>query len=120
MRAERLDIPGLLQHVMVRGIEKRKIFLDDEDREFFLQRFSKLLGETGTDCLAGVCMSSHIHLLLRPRRQKLGFLMRRLLTGYAIHFTFAIDEMDIFFRIDINPSFAKRTHIYWNWFGTSI
>ena len=33
-RAERLDIPGLLQHVMVRGIEKRKIFLDDEDREW--------------------------------------------------------------------------------------
>lgn len=85
-RVERLDIPGLLQHVIVRGIEKRRIFLDDEDREFFFRRFSKLLVETETDCLAWVLMSNHIHLLLRPRRQKLGFLMRRLLTGYAIHF----------------------------------
>jgi REP element-mobilizing transposase RayT len=85
-RTERLDIPDLLQHVIVRGIEKRRIFLDDEDREFFIKRFSKLLVETGTDCLAWALMSNHLHLLLRPRRQKLGFLMRRLLTGYAIHF----------------------------------
>jgi putative transposase len=87
-RAERLDIPGLLQHVIVRGIEKRKIFLDNGDRKFFLDRFSKLLVETETDCLAWVLMPTHMHLLLRPRRRKLGFLMRRLLTGYAIHFNF--------------------------------
>ncbi len=85
-RAERLDIPGLLQHVMVRGIEKRKIFFDHQDRGFFLQRLSQLLTETETDCLAWVLMSNHIHLLLRPRHNKLALLMRRLLTGYAIHF----------------------------------
>jgi hypothetical protein len=56
-RRERLDIPGLLQHVIVRGIEKRKIFLDDEDLEFFVKRFSKLLVETETDCLAWALMS---------------------------------------------------------------
>lgn len=76
----------IFQHVIIRGIEMRKTFLDDEDREFFLHRFSKLLVETETDCLAWVLMSNHIHLLLCPRWQKLGFLMRRLLTGYAIHF----------------------------------
>ena len=32
-RQPRLDAPGLLQHVMARGIERRKIFLDDKDRE---------------------------------------------------------------------------------------
>ena len=29
----RLDTPGLLHHVMIRGIERRKIFNDDKDRE---------------------------------------------------------------------------------------
>jgi hypothetical protein len=29
-RSARLDMPGLLQHVIVRGIERRKIFLDDK------------------------------------------------------------------------------------------
>ncbi len=43
-RTARLDISGLLQLVIVRVIEKRPIFLDDEDRTAFVERFSILLG----------------------------------------------------------------------------
>ena len=32
-RQARLDAPGVLQHVMARGIERRKIFWDDKDRK---------------------------------------------------------------------------------------
>jgi REP-associated tyrosine transposase len=85
-RTARIDIPGLLQHVMVRGIEKRDIFLDDDDKALFLERLSKLLIETGTDCLAWALMSNHFHLLLRPQSAKLSIFMRRLLTGYAVVF----------------------------------
>jgi putative transposase len=85
-RGARLDIPGLLQHVIVRGIEKRDIFLENKDREFFLERFSILLREMETDCLAWSLMPNHMHLLLRPRGEKLANLMRRLLTSYAVHF----------------------------------
>ncbi len=49
-RNARIDIPGLLHHVIVRGIEKRPIFHDDQDREEFLTRFLALLQETGTQC----------------------------------------------------------------------
>ncbi|HOP40765.1 MAG TPA: hypothetical protein PLD93_04580 [Synergistaceae bacterium] len=31
-RNARIDIPGLLQYVIVRGIEKRQVLLDDQDR----------------------------------------------------------------------------------------
>lgn len=85
-RTARIDIPGLLQHVIVRGIERRDIFLDDNDRRLFLDRISKLLAETGTECLAWALMSNHFHLLLCPRVTKLSVFMRRLLTGYAIVF----------------------------------
>ncbi len=37
-RQPRLDAPGLLQHVMARGIERRDIFKDDKDRKAFLDR----------------------------------------------------------------------------------
>jgi len=85
-RTARIDIPGLLQHVIVRGIERRDIFLDDNDRRLFLERLSRLLAETGTDCLAWALMTNHFHLLLCPRETKLSVFMRRLLTGYAIVF----------------------------------
>lgn len=85
-RTARIDIPGLLQHVMVRGIEKRDIFLDEDDKALFVERLSKLLIATGTDCLAWAVMSNHFHLLLRPHSTKLSVFMRRLLTGYAVVF----------------------------------
>ena len=85
-RSARLDQPGFLQHVIVRGIEKRDIFLDDNDRADFVRRLSTLLQETETECLAWVLMTNHVHLLLRPKEIKLARLMRRLLTGYAVRF----------------------------------
>ena len=85
-RAARIDIPGILQHVIVRGIEKCAIFLDDEDRELFVLRLGKLLEQTGTDCLAWALMDNHFHLLLRSSQTKLSHFMRRLLTGHAVTF----------------------------------
>lgn len=85
-RSARIDIPNLLQHVIVRGIEKRAIFNDDDDRRQFLKRFSNLLVSTGTDCFAWTLLDNHCHLLLCPRQIPLAQFMRRLLTGYAVAF----------------------------------
>ncbi|MBI5444767.1 MAG: transposase [Deltaproteobacteria bacterium] len=85
-RGARLDVPGVLQHVMVRGIERRDVFLDDEDRENFVRRLSGLLTRTGTECLAWALLPNHFHLLLRPHDTSLSTFMRRLLTGYAVTF----------------------------------
>ena len=85
-RSTRIDIAGVLQHVMVRGIERREIFLDDRDRSDFVERLSTLLLKTRTDCLAWCLLSNHAHLLLRPTRGALSEIMQRLLTGYAVIF----------------------------------
>lgn len=83
-RQPRLDILGLLHHVIVRGIERGIIFCDDTDRRDFLVRFNNLLNETGTECLAWALIPNHLHLLLRPVKTSLSSFMRRLLTGYAV------------------------------------
>lgn len=85
-RNARIDIPGLLHHVIVRGIDKRDIFLDDQDREDFISRFSSLLQDTGTRCFAWSLLGNHFHLLIRPEQGTLATFMRRLLTGYAVVF----------------------------------
>lgn len=85
-RQARIDIPGLLQHVIVRGIERRNIFRNNADRQDFVDRFSKLLQETDIDCFAWALIPNHFHLLLRPNTSTLKQFMRRLLTGYAISF----------------------------------
>jgi len=85
-RVARLDMPGLLQHVIVRGVDRREIFMDDDDRRRFLDRLSILLKETGTQCYAWSLIPNHFHLLLLSTRFELAVLMRRLLTGYAVTF----------------------------------
>jgi putative transposase len=51
-RQSRLDTPGALHHIVIRGIERRKIFWDDADRDDFLERLDDLLKQTRTPCYA--------------------------------------------------------------------
>jgi hypothetical protein len=46
-RLARLDAPGVFHHVMIRGIERRKIFRSNKDREDFLNRLGKLFPVRG-------------------------------------------------------------------------
>jgi hypothetical protein len=41
-RQARLDAPGTLHHVMIRGIEGANIFSDDKDREHFIARVGEI------------------------------------------------------------------------------
>ncbi|MEC9486207.1 MAG: transposase [Prosthecochloris sp.] len=85
-RGARLDAPGTLHHVMVRGIEKGAIFRHDDDREEFLRRLGKLAKETATDMYAYALMNNHAHILLRSGPKGLSLFMRRLLSAYARYF----------------------------------
>jgi len=83
-RQARIDIPGALHHIIGRGIERRKIFQDDIDREDFLGRLGYILPETTTQCLAWALIPNHFHLLLKTGAVPIATVMRRLLTGYAV------------------------------------
>ena len=85
-RLARLDAPGVIHHLSIRGIERRNIFRDDQDRENFLQRMKGLVPETATACYAWALLSNHAHFLFRTGKVPLSSLMRRLLTGYVVSF----------------------------------
>jgi putative transposase len=83
-RQARLDAPGTLHHVILRGIEKRRIVDDNKDRQNFIKRLGDLSEETETRIYAWSLMTNHCHLLLRSGPLGLPKFMRRLLTGYAV------------------------------------
>lgn len=85
-RKARIDAPGALHHIICRGIERRKIFDNDADRDNFLERLGIILGETATPCYAWALIPNHFHLLLRTGKVPISTVMRRLLTGYAVSF----------------------------------
>jgi len=85
-RQSRIDAPGALHHIICRGIERRRIFEDDEDRDNFIKRLGGILSETKTPCYAWAIIPNHFHILTRTGDVPLSTVMRRLLTGYAVSF----------------------------------
>jgi REP element-mobilizing transposase RayT len=85
-RRSRVDAPGALHHIIVRGIERRAVFRDDADREKFIEKLGTVLAKSLTACFAYALMRNHVHLLLRTGTAPLATVMRRLLTGYAMYF----------------------------------
>jgi len=85
-RNRRLDIPGAIHHVIVRGLERRKIFNDDNDYSDFISRLEKSIKRTSAFCYAWVLMPNHLHLLIRTGKSSLSDLMRSVLTGYAVYY----------------------------------
>lgn len=85
-RQGRIDAPGALHHIIVRGIESKIIFNDSLDYNVFLDRLKKILEETETPCFAWTLMPNHLHLLLRTGAMPISTVMRRLLTGYAQYY----------------------------------
>ncbi len=85
-RKARIDAPGALHHIIVRGIERKAIFKDCHDRDNFLDRLGTILTESSTACYAWVLMTNHVHFLLKTGLPPLATVMRRLLTGHAVQF----------------------------------
>lgn len=97
-RQPREDAPGVVHHVMVRGIERRRIFADDPDREELLRRLCVLVPELGFRCFGWALMPNHAHLLLRSGATSISRLMARLGTGYARYFNARHDRVGHLFQ----------------------
>ncbi len=63
-RSVRIEYAGAYYHVMARGNRREAIFLDDNDRRFFLQVLAEACGQTGWRVHAWVLMGNHYHLFL--------------------------------------------------------
>ncbi len=85
-RKARIDAPGALHHIIVRGIEQRNIFKSNRDRDQFIRRLSDILTETETPIYAWALIPNHVHLLLKTGLTPVATIMSRLLTGYAGYF----------------------------------
>jgi len=58
-RKARIDALGALHHIIVRGIERRRIFSDDQDRDNFVERLGNIVTESQTVCFAWALIPNH-------------------------------------------------------------
>ena len=81
-RSARVKSKTGIYHVMLRGIDKRNIFLAEEEYIAFLKYLKKAQEKTEFNIYAYCLMTNHVHLLLKTE-EPVGDIIKRVTVGYA-------------------------------------
>lgn len=119
-RARRTAGSGIY-HVMLRGVNRDPIFLDDEDRTYFLRTLGTVRDASGCRVLAYCLMDNHVHLVLRTGAEPLGAIVKRLGVRYVRWFNGRYDRVGHLFQdrfksvpVETDPHFVSLLRYVWN------
>lgn len=107
-RTARVIPPDSILHVFSRGVERRDIFLTDDDRSCFLSLLHRAFMQHGVTQFAYCLMGNHFHLLVAPREEALGRAMHQALTGYALYFNGKHDRVGHLFQNRFKSSVCEN------------
>ena len=84
-RLRRVDLAGF-HHVINRGVERRKVFIDKGDYNTFLTLLCKQCEKYKVDLHSYSLMSNHYHILIETHQENLSKFMRAINAQYASYF----------------------------------
>jgi putative transposase len=104
-RLTRSELPDGIYHVTTRGVERRKIFLDDDDHRFLLGLLDATTVPPHWTLHARCLMPNHFHLVVETTPVQLSAAMRRLNGRYAEGF---------------NAKYDRAGHLFGGRFGVRV
>jgi len=112
-RALRIDIPDGVYHVMSRGLDRRAIVRDDQDR----QTWTELLGRTAErrhwSVFAWALLDNHFHVFLRTPHADLSAGMHDLNAGYVTRFNWRHRRSGPLLQGRFRGVLVEEGHHYW-------
>ncbi len=119
-RPRRVSGSGIY-HVMLRGVNRDPIFLDDEDRVRFLVALRTAKQVSACRVLAYCLMDNHVHLVLRTGTEPLGVVVKRLGVRYAAWFNRRYERVGHLFQdrfksvaVETDPHLVSLLRYVWN------
>jgi REP element-mobilizing transposase RayT len=82
-RRARKHAESEIYHVMLRGVNRDAVFLEDGDYERFLDALVRTKEASGCQVFAYCLMTNHVHLVLRSPAEPIGDVVRRLGVRYV-------------------------------------
>ncbi len=82
-RSARKKSSSGIYHIVLRGINKQRIFEDDEDSLYFLEKLKIYKDISGYEIYAYCLMSNHVHLLMKEGEEPLSTAFRRIGASYV-------------------------------------
>jgi len=74
-----------IYHVMIRGIDKRNIFIVEDDYNKFLTYVVRAQQNKAFIVYAYCLMANHVHLLIKSETEDIGNIIRRITVGYVFY-----------------------------------
>lgn len=87
-----------IYHVMLRGINRQQIFMDDEDNRQFLKVLWQCREISGFSLFAYCLMGNHVHLLLQTGKEPLEQVMKRIGTRYVVWYNSKYERIGHLFQ----------------------
>ncbi len=98
VRSSRINASNFIYHVYSRGVEKRKIFLDDDDCYMFLSLCKDLSSDLNFKLFSYCLMANHYHLYLKTLDGNLSQIMHKLNFKYARYFNLKYNRVGHLFQ----------------------
>jgi putative transposase len=83
-RIARAVAAGFPHHIVQRGNNREKVFIDDEDREKYINLLKKYSRKRDARILAYCLMTNHVHLLVKPKENES---MYKMMQGVTLCYT---------------------------------
>lgn len=110
-RKPRLFAPGVLYHVIVRGNQRQKTFLDDSDYRVYLDKLSQYRRRCSVTIYAYCLMPNHVHLLIECSATPLAKFMQGVQQSYTQYFNRRYNKVGHLFQGRYQVTCARRTPI---------
>ena len=85
-------------HVLLRGIGRQNIFIDEEDNLRFLKTLLRYKQELHFEIHAYCLMGNHVHLLMKDEKEELELIMKKIAGSYAYYFNRKYDRVGHLFQ----------------------
>ncbi len=85
-RLARLKSPNTTYHIIMRGNEKKDIFLDRKDKSRFIEILTKMKEKYNYRLEAYCLMDNHVHLLINDNKNDISQIMKSINVSYVYYF----------------------------------
>lgn len=97
-RIKRIQSPTNIYHVMARGNNKNKIFLDEEDKYKYLKIISRKKEKFSFLLYSYALMDNHIHLVINENESTISEIMKSINVSYVMYFNKKYDRVGHLFQ----------------------
>lgn len=97
-RAKRIHSNIKVYHIVLRGIDRQNIFLDDEDKNKFLRELIKLKKNYSYEIYAYCLMNNHVHIAIYDKENNISKIMQSIGIRYSLYFNKKYDRVGHLFQ----------------------